>query len=204
MRLEDPVALVGAGGHAKVIVGMLGALGVRVLGCFDDDPTKYGAAVLNAAIRPMSELPRRTLAILAIGSNRARQRLSSTLDCTWISLVHPSAFVDPSVTIGPGSVIFAGAVVQPDVRIGAHVIVNTSASIDHDCVIEDFVHLAPGTHLAGNVTIEQGAFLGVGAVAIPGRRVGAWTTVGAGGAVVRDLPSEVVAVGVPARPRPSS
>src|SRR5262249_58040314 len=112
----------------------------------------------------------------------------------------PTAWVHPSVTIGAGTVIFAGAVIQPDATIGAHVIVNTRASIDHDCVLGDFVHVAPGVGLAGNVTLEEGAFLGIGAAAVPGSRVGAWATVGAGGVVIQPIAAGVTAVGVPARP----
>jgi UDP-perosamine 4-acetyltransferase len=97
-------------------------------------------------------------------------------------------------------VVFAGAIIQPDAVLGRHAIINTSASIDHDCAIGDFVHLAPGTRLAGNVAIDEGAFLGIGAVAIPGVRVGAWTTVGAGAAIVDTLAAGIVAAGVPARP----
>ena len=80
-------------------------------------------------------------------------------------------------------------------------ILNTGATVDHDCVIGDAVHIAPGSHLAGNVTLEEGVFLGIGTVVIPGRRIGAWTRVGAGAAVVHDLAANVTAIGVPARPR---
>jgi len=201
--VSEPVAIVGAGGHAKVIVGLLRALELPILGCFDGNPAKRGSNVLGAPILALEELPETAAAVLGIGDNRARKRLSAELRCRFRTLVHPRAFVDPSVTLGEGTVVFAGAVVQPSAVLGAHVIVNTSASIDHDCVIGDFVHVAPGCHLAGNVTLEEGTFLGIGTVCIPGRRVGAWTTVGAGGAIVRDLPGGVTAVGVPARPRGS-
>ena len=115
-------------------------------------------------------------------------------------MVHPAAWVDLSVELGPGAVVFAGAVIQPRTVVGAHAIVNTAASIDHDCRIGRFAHLAPGVHLAGTVTVGDGAFLGIGTVAIPGVTIGEWTQVGAGAAVVRDLPARVRAVGVPARP----
>jgi acetyltransferase-like isoleucine patch superfamily enzyme len=83
--------------------------------------------------------------------------------------------------------------------LGEHVIVNHAASVDHDCVIGSFVHLAPGVRLAGGVTVEEGALVGIGAAALPGVRIGAGTVVGGGAAVVRDLPPHVTAVGVPAR-----
>ena len=94
-----------------------------------------------------------------------------------------------------------GAVIGAYARLGKGVIVNTSASVDHDCVVEDFAHLAPGTHLAGNVTVGSGAFLGVGVSVVPHRRIGEWSTVGAGATVIRDVPEASTAVGTPAATR---
>lgn len=199
--MSASLIVVGAGGHAKVVVGMLHALGVAVEAAFDDRAELWGKALLGVPIRgPISDLRGvRQKGVLGIGGNAARKKIGEGLTLDWQSFVHPRAWVDPSAVIGPGTVVFAGAMIQPEARIGAHVIVNTSASIDHDCVIGDFAHLCPGTHLAGNVTIGEGTMLGTGASAIPGVKVGAWSVVGAGGAVVRDLPSNVVAFGVPAR-----
>lgn len=201
MSNASPLILIGGSGHAKVIVGLARQLGVPVECCLDDNPALHGATLLGVPVRgPTASFPltgRR--AVLAIGNNAIRARLASCLPAEWVTLVHPRAFVEPSVRLGPGTVVFAGAIVQPDTVIGAHAILNTGATVDHDGRIGDFVHLAPGVHLAGNVTIEEGAFVGVGVSVIPGRRIGAWTTVGAGAAVVRDLPGHVTAVGVPAR-----
>jgi acetyltransferase-like isoleucine patch superfamily enzyme len=77
--------------------------------------------------------------------------------------------------------------------------VNTGATIDHDCIIGDYAHLAPGVHRAGSVQVGEGAFLGIGSVVIPGVKIGRWSTLGAGGVATRDLADGVVAVGVPAR-----
>jgi acetyltransferase-like isoleucine patch superfamily enzyme len=73
--------------------------------------------------------------------------------------------------------------------------------VDHDCDIGEFVHIAPGTHLAGNVRVETGAFVGTGVSVIPGMRIGRWSVIGAGGVVICDVPEEVTVVGVPARVR---
>ncbi|MDK2897770.1 MAG: hypothetical protein PWP04_1890 [Candidatus Atribacteria bacterium] len=195
----------GAGGHAKVVVSTLLAAGLSIDGLFDDDPQKQGFCVLGAkVIGTIEDAKKRGPAqgVLAIGNNQARRLLAQEFpEWEWLSVVHPKAYVHPSVALGPGTVVFAGTVVQPDTHIGAHVIINTGATVDHDCQIGDFVHLAPGVHLAGQVMIEEGAFIGIGSAVIPKVKVGAWTIVGAGAAVVENLPPYVTAVGVPAKPK---
>lgn len=198
----DRVAVLGAGGHAKVVISTLQAAGYKVDAVYDDDSAKWGQSLLGVPVHgPLAELDNEAScrAVIAIGANKIRQELAQRFAALeWVTVVHPRAYVHPSASLGPGTVIFAGAVVQPDVRVGSHVIVNTGATVDHDCRLGDFVHLAPGVHLAGGVDIDTGTFFGTGAVAIPGIRIGAWTTVGAGAGVVRDLPAQVTAVGLPA------
>jgi sugar O-acyltransferase (sialic acid O-acetyltransferase NeuD family) len=196
--------ILGAGGHAKVVISTARAAGYGALACRDDAPGAVGRLVLGVPITGgLAEIldDPAALAVLAIGGNRARARLAAGARCQFVTLVHPRATVDPSAALGEGTVVFAGAVIQPDARLGRQVIVNTAASIDHDCVIGDHAHLAPGVHLCGGVEVGEGALLGVGVSAIPLVRIGAWTTVGAGAAVVRDLPADVTAAGVPARAR---
>jgi sugar O-acyltransferase (sialic acid O-acetyltransferase NeuD family) len=202
--LPGDLIVVGAGGHAKVVVATARAAGYRVVAIVDDARPRWGTQVLGVAVSGPTEAvlaDRDALVVLAIGVNAVRRRLASAARCRFVALVHPAALVDPTAVLGDGSVVFAGAVIQPDTRIGGHAIVNTAASIDHDCVLGEAVHVAPGARLAGNVTLGDEVFLGIGAVVIPGVSIGARTTVGAGAAVVGDLPAGVVAVGVPARVR---
>ena len=102
--------------------------------------------------------------------------------------------------LGPGTVVFAGSVVQPDATIGAHSILNTAASVDHDCIVGDFVHIGPGVTLCGGVTLDEGVLLGVGAKVAPNVEIGPWSTAGAGAVCVVDVPGSTTVVGVPARP----
>jgi sugar O-acyltransferase (sialic acid O-acetyltransferase NeuD family) len=196
--------VVGAGGHAKVVVASARAAGFRVVGIVDDNVARWGTQVFGVAV---SGPTARTLddanasAVLAVGSNPTRRRLAGLARCQFVSVIHPSAVIDDSVQLGAGSVVFAGAVIQPDTTIGAHAIVNTAASIDHDCVLGEAVHVAPGARLAGNVTLGDEVFLGIGVVVIPGVTIGACTIVGAGATVVCDLPPGALAFGVPARVR---
>jgi sugar O-acyltransferase (sialic acid O-acetyltransferase NeuD family) len=200
---DREVSLIGAGGHAKVVLATLRDAGWTVSAAYDDDPTKWGSTLsgvpILGSVDQAASGPRRS--VVAIGNNRARQKVAARLALEWVTAVHPRAWVDPSVRLGPGTVVFAGAVIQPDTVLGAHVIVNTGATIDHDGVLGDFVHVAPGCHLAGEVHVGDGAFLGTGSSVIVGVEVGPWSVVGAGGVVVRHVPPGVTAVGVPARPR---
>lgn len=198
------INIIGAGGHAKVVISTLQAAGMTVKGIYDDDPGKWGQEVLGTPVLgPLKELNylNRAPAVLGIGNNRTRKSLVLRFGhLQWVSVIHPTAYVHESAKIGIGTVIFAGAVIQPSVSIGKHCIINTGATVDHDCALGDFVHVAPGVHLAGNVSLDEGVFLGIAASAAPGTHVQEWTTVGAGGVIVHDLPKEIVAVGVPARP----
>lgn len=206
---RERIVVLGAGGHAKVVVATLQAAGRTVAAALDDDPERTGARLLGVevvgGVERLDALGA-TAAVAAIGDNRARARLVARVeealpDLTWTIAVHPAAVVHPSVVLGAGSVVFAGAVVQPDTVVGAHAIVNTAASVDHDGRLGAFVHLAPGARLAGGVEVGDGALLGIGCAVLPGRRVGAWAVVGGGATVSADVGDGWTVVGTPARRR---
>lgn len=197
------VCVLGAGGHAKVVISTLQAAGYRVAAVYDDDPQKWGQRLLDipivGAIAP-ERVPAGQPVVLAIGKNATRKVVAARfVAAQWISVQHPNADVHPSVQLGAGTVVFSGAVVQPGAVVGRHCIINTGATVDHDCVIGDYAHIAPGVHLAGEVTVGEGAFMGIGSVAIVGVTIGAWATVGAGAVVIHDIPPGSTAVGVPAK-----
>lgn len=203
MNAKRTVGVIGAGGHAKVVIATLQAAGYESIVVFDDDPAKWGTELLGLRVTgPVSEVRERELewGLIAIGDNLQRKEMASTLALEWLRLVHPSACVHDSVVLGAGTVVFAGAVIQPDTVVGTHSIINTRAALDHDCQLGNFVHIAPGASLCGGVGVGEGTLVGVGASAIPGVRIGSWSTVGAGAAVVADLPDGTLALGVPAKP----
>lgn len=203
---EKRIVIVGAGGHAKVVLSTALAQGETVVGFIDDNPalshaTFQGYPVLGNTTFLSSPSFAHNI-VLALGKNAIRREMAKRGHAMrWKTLVHPHAYVHPSVQLGVGTVVFAGAVIQPDVKIGDHCIVNTGATIDHDCVIGDYAHLAPGVHLAGNVRIDEGTFLGIGSVVIPGTTIGSWVTVAAGGVVVKNVPSQTIVMGIPAKER---
>lgn len=196
------LTIIGAGGHAKVVIATARTCGWNDLELADDAPKYLGTQVLGVTVAREARAALAdpdSLAIIAIGDNAVRSRLAETARCEFASLVHPRAYVEKSVAIGNGTVVFAGVIVQVDAVLGEHTILNTSSSVDHDCVIGRAVHVGPGARLCGAVRVGDRALIGVGAVVIPCIEIGRDVVVGGGAAVVSNLPSATVAVGVPAR-----
>jgi sugar O-acyltransferase (sialic acid O-acetyltransferase NeuD family) len=198
------LAILGAGGHAKVVAATATACGYELVGFLDDDSKKWTTELQGIPVMGPMDMALRLgfwPAIQGVGSNEMRLQLARRFaSLEWVSVVHPTASMHASVRIGPGTVVFAGTVLQPDSRIGAHVIINTAATVDHDCIVGDYSHLAPGVHLAGHVRVGTGVFLGIGAVVVPRVTIGDWAVVGAGAVVTRDVLDRSTVVGVPARP----
>jgi sugar O-acyltransferase (sialic acid O-acetyltransferase NeuD family) len=195
------VAVLGAGGHGKVVASTLMAAGHKLIGFYDDNPQTWGTYIFNVpVVGPINEVTSENCshAILGIGSNKIRKRLAEQLDLNWITVVHPFAWVHPEVSLGIGTVVCAGAIVQPYSRIGSHVILNTKASVDHDCYVGDYVHMAL-SHLAGEASAEEGAFLALGSIVFPGVHVGAWATLSAGSVAMKNVPPNTTVAGIPAR-----
>ena len=202
------LVLVGAGGHAKVVLEVFRAMGgFEIIGFVD--PNSAAPAVLGVPVLGGDEVLETLrgqgveLAFVALGDNRLRQNVGAHLRAVGFTLpaaIHPSAQVSPSATIGEGAVVMANATVGTETAIDEFAILNTGALVDHDNHICAASHVAPGCALAGNVTVGERAFVGVGSAVRPGIRIGADAVVGAGSAVVSDIPVSGRVAGVPARP----
>lgn len=199
------VLVIGAGGHAKVVIEALQAAGFAPGGLIDAEATPrtvLGVAVLGDDAALAGLRAEFGAAVVALGDNRARERVGAALRGLGYALppvVHPAAFVSPSATVGEGAVVMARAVVGTLARVGALAIVNTGAIVEHDCGIGAAAHVAPGVTLAGSVTVGARALVGAGSVVRPGVSIGADAVVGAGAAVVGDVPAGACWAGVPAR-----
>ena len=203
-----PIIVVGGSGHAKVLVSTLLLEHREVLGFVDPDPSLppiLGVHRLGDDNEVFRHPPERIRLVNGVGSGRSTELRKSVYarfrerQYLFEAVIHPSASMAPDVHAGSGLQVMAGAVVQAGVRLGENVILNTGTIVDHDCVIADHVHLAPGATLSGCVHLEQGVHVGTGASIIQGIHVGAASTVGAGAVVLHDVPAGITVVGVPAR-----
>jgi sugar O-acyltransferase (sialic acid O-acetyltransferase NeuD family) len=209
MASKAALVLVGASGHAKVVIDAIEREGrYRISHLLDDNPALHGKPFFGYAVTGSTEsilatgIKERPSVLVSIGDNATRARIAAWLrgrEFEFARAVHPDARIGRGVTLGAGTVVMAGAVVNSDARIGEDVIINTGATIDHDCVIGDAAHIAPGANLCGGVQVGAGSFIGAGAVLIPGVRVGANVVIGAGSTLVDHVSDNVKAAGSPAR-----
>ena len=201
------IILIGAGGHAQSVLEVFQEPGqhYNVVGILDDQYKEIGVLMGIPLLGDISLAPKLfgdgiENAFLAIGSNIKRMRAAESLSTfRFPAIISKYALPGSTTHVGDGSIIMPGACLRVGVRIGKHCIVNTNASVDHESVLSDFVHVAPGCAISGRVTLSEGVFLGTGSSVIDKISIGEWSTVGAGGTVVKDLPDRVLAIGTPAK-----
>ena len=205
---RQPLVMMGAGGHAKVLHALAIALGHNIVGVcdpqlFQEGQSHWRGVPVLGGDEALAQVDSAAVGLIngigqLVGGTRARKEIYERLRQAGFSfpaLVHPAAWICPSAKLTQGVQIMAGAVVQPECCIGENSIINTHASIDHDCVIGAHVHIAPGATLCGNVRVSDGAFIAAGATLIQGVTVGLGAVVGAGSILTRDLEANQVILG---------
>lgn len=208
--MEDLIVF-GASGHTKVIIDIIEKQGkYRIAGLIDlrkkqcEEFMGYKILGHDEDLKAICHQYGIANLLVAIGDNWIRHQVHEKIILTYpninfVTAIHPSAVIGRDVIVGEGSVVMAGAVINSATTIGKCCIINTSASIDHDCHLKDFSSLAPKACLGGNVTIGDFASISIGATVIQGIEIGQHTVVGAGSTVTDSLPEEVVCYGSPAR-----
>ncbi len=204
--MTPAVVVVGAGGHAKVCIELLRAMGETVDYCVgsNDGPAACVGVPVLAGDEHLLQLFEQGYrrAFIAIGANAVRLKLAETAIAAGYELVNaisPTAVISPSARLGHGIAVMAGAVVNAESTIADLCIVNTGATVDHDGCVGKAAHIAPQCALAGNVTVGKLSFLGVGCRVIPGVAIGERVMIGAGSTVLADVPSNTTCVGTPAK-----
>jgi len=195
------LVIVGAGGHGKVIADNALKNGYTDI-CFVDD-NAIGECMGFPIVGVCDDLKKLndglTDFVIGIGNNATRKMIAEKYDVNWVTLIHPSAHIALKVSIGKGTVLMAGVVVNACATIGEHCIINTSAIVEHDNVIENYVHISPNATLGGTVHIGVGAHIGIGATVKNNIDICGHCVVGAGAVVVKNIEECGTYIGVPAR-----
>lgn len=180
----------------------------NILGFLDDSPAAQGKLIngcpVLGTIEAVAAYPNAYL-VCAIGSSAVRRRLTEKMKALnpaarFATLIDPDAIVADTAEIGQGVVICARNYVSVNSTVRDHCLIGAGCTVGHDAVLEEFVTLYPGVNVSGNTHLMAQCEMGTGSQIIQGLSVGARTIVGAGATVVRDLPPDCTAVGVPARP----
>jgi sugar O-acyltransferase (sialic acid O-acetyltransferase NeuD family) len=204
---KEKIVVLGAGGHAKVIIDIIEKNpNQEILGVYDD--FKIDQNILFYRVKgntqKLIEDGKRENAkfIVALGSNQLRQEKFELLLKVGLIpaiAIHPSSSISPHTTIGLGSAVMAKVAINPGTIVGRNVIINTCASLDHDNMIGDHAHVAPNATLCGNVHVGERTWVGAGVTIIEGIAVGKDCLVAAGATVVRNVFDQQRVAGVPAK-----
>ena len=201
------VYLLGAGGHGRVVLDALLSSGVNVAGILDPN-LKAGDHIFETPVMGGDEFldqlaPTDVLLVNGIGANPyvyIRKNLFNELKVRGFlfnAARHLSAVIGSECNLGESSQIMAGTVLQNRVRVGDNTVINTCASIDHDCVIGAHTFVSPGVVLSGKVLVGESAFIGAGAVVLPGIKIGVNVIIGAGAVVIKNIPNGWIVAGNP-------
>lgn len=203
--MKDKLIIIGASGHGKVVADIAIKMNKwQRIAFLDDDESIKTSMELEVIGKTADAFTYKDEAdfFVAIGSNATREKIQEKLieeGLNVVSLIHPSTIIGTDVEINMGTAIMAGVVINSSSRIGKGCIINTSASLDHDNVIEDYVHISPGVRTAGSVGIGKSTWLGIGSVVSNNVNICSGCKVGAGAVVVNDITEPGTYVGVPVR-----
>lgn len=209
MDESSRIYIIGAGGHGGVVADVMSLMGLQVSGFID--PARIpgsdvsGIPVVGGDSWLLGQPHSKLLLVNGVGAHAETSRRASVFE-HWTSkgfrfmeITHPSAVVSASSVSTGNAQIMAGAVIQRGTHLGHNTVINTRASIDHDCYLEDHVFVSPGTTICGSVFIGTGSFIGAGAVLLPGTRVERGAVVGGGAIVKGQVEAFSKVVGNPAR-----
>lgn len=201
--MDKKVVIIGASGHGRVIADIVMKSGDQVLGFLDDDRElpKQIAGIPVLGVVADFEKYEDAYFVIGIGSAKIREKIAGFLKqrVLWYTAIHPAAILSVlDVEIGEGTVVMANAVINAGAKTGRHCIVNTGAIVEHDCVLEDFVHISPNAALAGTVTVGTRSWVGIGASVRNNLRIAKNCMIGAGSTVVKDIREPGIYVGTPA------
>jgi sugar O-acyltransferase (sialic acid O-acetyltransferase NeuD family) len=201
--MTEQVYVLGGGGHASVVIDTLLCNKIEISGVLDPQYQEISGYILGIPVLGSDDYLNQALGskvrlISGLGANpntSPREKLFTRMKVrgfSFLHLQHPSAIISPFTKIGEGCQLLAGSILQAGVSLGQNVVINTRASIDHDCEIESHVFVGPGAVLCGHVRVAHSAFVGAGAVILPGVTIGNHAIVGAGAIATKDIPDRSI------------
>lgn len=200
------ITLIGAGGHAKVVIDSLLLRGTPLseIKLRDADIAREGDKMMGVTIAcpELSPLLNGESVHFAIGDCALRVKLlgiAQSMSCVLETIIHPAATISPFADVGDGTFAAAGSIIAPFAHVGCSVIINHGAIVDHDCVVGNCSHVAPNATLGGGVKIGEGVLIGAGSTVLPGIKVGDGAIIGGGAVVTKDVAPGELRVGVPLR-----
>jgi len=208
--MVNNVLVVGAGGHCRILLSILGYnKSFKVIGIADRDSRNFGEEILGSTVKyswddfkEIYETGTR-YAVIAIGDNNERRELFSRLSglgFKMLSIIHPTAIIEKDAVLGDGCVICIGVKIGTLVSIGKNCVVYTGSIIEHEVNIGDHVYISPGCNIAGRITIGEGTFVGIGSTINERITIGKNVVIGAGSVVIKDVGDNLTVAGVPAKP----
>ena len=198
--MSKKLVIIGASGHGKVIADIAKRNGYHEIVFLDDNETIHECGEYPVIGRSHEVDTINADVIVGIGNASIRKKIQQSIPARKMAtLILPSAVVAEDVIIGVGTVIMAGAVINSGARIGKGCIINTCASVDHDCNVEDYVHIAVGSHLCGTVSVGDETWIGAGAIVSNNISICSECMIGAGAVVLCDIKESGTYVGVPAK-----
>src|SRR3990167_11526617 len=207
----QPVFVLGAGGHTKVLLdAMRQSSSIRILGLLEADPNLHGKMLLGYPIlderdRLAYDASQSVKLINGIGSIRSTEKRKNIFlywkkhGFNFATVIHPMAYIGIAVTLGEGAQIMAGSLIQPRCFFEDNVIINTRATLDHDCHVESHVHVATGTVCCGGVVIGEGTHVGAGAIILQGVHIGKNCLIASGAVVTKAIADDSQVAGIPAK-----
>ena len=205
--------IIGAGGFARDVAWLVERINDHsptwdLIGFIDDNQELTNLEINGYKVLGTTECVRMyedAYFVCAVGSSITRKKIITKIkainpNIKFATVIDPAAEMSKFVSVGEGSIICAHTIITVNTEIGSHVIINLDCTIGHDVVLHDFVTIYSGANVSGITDIGECSELGTGMQIIQGKKVGAYSIVGAGAVVVKDIPEMCTAVGIPAKP----
>ena len=206
LESKEKIIIVGYSGHSYVIIDTLIELGYNIFGYIEKNEltnNPYNLRFLgNEKDLNFKLFVDGFSYVVAIGDNKTRSSVSNFLRlkfCKILNVINPSSSISNNIRIGSGVFIARNVSVSPFCEIGDDVVINNSAVVDHECIIESGSHIAPGSILLGNVKVGRNTLVGAGSVVREGIKIGNNVVIGAGSVVLKDVKDDKLVYGSPAK-----